>query len=214
MTKCSVDSEREQIHRWLSAPDPSSIHIEACIKRQSGTGLWFLNSKEFHDWTKDSNSFLWLYGIPGCGKTILSSTIVEEITLRFTLHNNLSHVAYFYFAVNDPKMQRHQGMVRSLIAQISAQHEITPRVLKRLYGSCMNGERQPKQNELLTTLQCLIQDSAQTFIVLDALDECTEREEILSDIKQIAEWKTGNLHILESHQSKGVRYRGIVSIIG
>jgi hypothetical protein len=58
------DNEHWQnIHQWLSPPDPSSNHNTACSKRQLTTGAWFLESEEFGKWKLGSNSFLWLHGI-------------------------------------------------------------------------------------------------------------------------------------------------------
>src|SRR6202451_2575857 len=57
------DPLREKIYRWLSPPDPSSNHNDACEKRQDSTGTWFVEGKQFADWKNDPNSFVWLYGI-------------------------------------------------------------------------------------------------------------------------------------------------------
>jgi hypothetical protein len=42
----------------------------------------------------------------------------------------------------------------------------------------------------------MLGDFHQTFIILDALDECREREELLELVKKIVYWKLKNLHIL------------------
>lgn len=56
---------------WYSAVDPYSNHSAACEKREPTTGDWFLNCAEFAAWLISQKSFLWLHGIPGCGKTVL-----------------------------------------------------------------------------------------------------------------------------------------------
>ena len=73
------EQRREKIERWLSPPDPSTNYNRALQQRQEGTGLWFLQSPMYIQWKTQQNSALWLYGIPGCGKTILSSTIIEDL---------------------------------------------------------------------------------------------------------------------------------------
>src|SRR5437763_5090980 len=87
----------EKIARWLSPPDPSTNYDKALQQRQDGSGLWFLQINVFAKWKKKQNSFLWLYGIPGCGKTILSSTIIENLK-RTIPHQSL---LYFYFDFKD-----------------------------------------------------------------------------------------------------------------
>jgi adenylylsulfate kinase-like enzyme len=120
---------RDKIHKWLAAPDPSSNHIDALGTRQATTGSWFIGSPKFANWKRNPNSFLWLYGIPGCGKTILASTIIQDLE-RCHLNLNIGAtpnpsqiyaVVYFYFAFSDDQKQNYEKMIRSLIKQLSQQ---------------------------------------------------------------------------------------------
>jgi DNA replication protein DnaC len=62
---------------------------------------------------------LWIYGIPGCGKTILSSAIIEN--LRASLGSQF--VLYFYFDFNNTAKQSLQNMIRSLISQLYTKND-------------------------------------------------------------------------------------------
>jgi hypothetical protein len=42
----------------------------------------------------------------------------------------------------------------------------------------------------------MVNEFNETFIILDALDECKERQELLEVIEEIAGWKIGKLHVL------------------
>jgi hypothetical protein len=137
-----IDDQRKEIHRWLSPPDPSFNHNEACKKRLDKTGTWFITSEQFSDWKVNSNSFLWLHGIPGCGKTILTSTITEDVLQHRHLGRTLA-VVYFYLDFNDIEKQQHEKMIRSLITHLSIQSASTPQALESLLSSCLNGGRQP-----------------------------------------------------------------------
>ncbi|PZC88567.1 vegetative incompatibility protein HET-E-1, partial [Pyrenophora tritici-repentis] len=77
----SQDQEEKlsKIRSWLSAPDPSTNYHKAHKQRQAETGVWLLEGEQFTTWKESAASRLWLYGIPGCGKTILSSTIIEHL---------------------------------------------------------------------------------------------------------------------------------------
>ncbi|KAI9856111.1 MAG: hypothetical protein M1813_009229 [Trichoglossum hirsutum] len=206
-TSMRMDDQREKIHRWLSPPDPSFNHNEACKKRQAETGTWFVRSEQFADWKTNPNSFLWLHGIPGCGKTILTSTIVEDVLQHCHLGRTLA-VAYFYFDFNDVEKRQHEKMICSLITHLSIQSASTPRALESLFSSCMNGQRRPTTGELLETLRQMVQTFDETFIILDALDECKKRQELLEDIEIFAEWKTERLHILvTSRREKDIEER-------
>ena len=105
-----------------------------------------------------------------------------------------SAVLFFYFDFNDAKKQRHEKMIRSLICQLSKY--CVNLVLQDLYSSCSNGGRQPTGEVLLSTLRQMMASLEDTYMILDALDECAERDELLSDLEQILSWEDANLHML------------------
>ena len=69
--KMSLDTDVKELRSWLSATDSTSNHHRAREQRQADTGLWFVHGEDFAHWKDDQASFLWLHGIPGCGKTVL-----------------------------------------------------------------------------------------------------------------------------------------------
>jgi predicted ATPase len=75
----SLDNQFDKIRRWLCPPDPSTNLNEAQKKRHKGTGSWFLKSKIFEQWKTGKFQHLWLHGLSGCGKTVLSATIIENL---------------------------------------------------------------------------------------------------------------------------------------
>ena len=105
-------------------------------------------------------------------------------------------IIYFYFDFNDTKKQRHENLICSMIVQLSMQSTNTPEALNTIYSRCQEGQQQPTVADLVLTLQHMLKDFHQMFIVLDALDECTEREGLLRLIKEIVDWKLEKLHIL------------------
>jgi hypothetical protein len=66
------EQTRNEILVWLAHTDPNTNHNDACEKRDDDTGLWFLNGDIYKQWQQIPQSFLWLHGPAGCGKTILS----------------------------------------------------------------------------------------------------------------------------------------------
>jgi hypothetical protein len=62
---------RNAIVGWLSNTDPFLNHSVAREKRESATGNWFIKGDTYKEWLNNPNSFLWLHGIPGCGKSVL-----------------------------------------------------------------------------------------------------------------------------------------------
>jgi len=191
LTQRALGDRQNDIIRWLSAPDPSLNYNNALKARNVKTGTWLIESAVFLRWTLNAGSLLWLYGIPGCGKTILSSTIIQYL-LDHCHQRPRSAVLYFYFDFNESGKQRHENMIRSLITQLSVCQKSISDSLDSLY----NSGRQPTNKGLLDTLHSIITASNEVFIILDALDECTERPELLSDIEEIMKWQDIRLHVL------------------
>ena len=105
-------------------------------------------------------------------------------------------IAYFYFDFNDREKQHHENLIRALITQFSAQCPSSPDALTRLYSQYHDGEQQPTGVDLLICLRHIIGCFQHAYIVLDALDECMEREELLVMIEEMVDWKLDNLHLL------------------
>ncbi|SLM39321.1 P-loop containing nucleoside triphosphate hydrolase [Lasallia pustulata] len=191
-----LGTEREKIHRWLSAGalDPSINQNRASRSRQANTGLWFVKSETFTYW-KASSALVWLHGKAGCGKTVLSSTIINAVLQEPQSKSEIA-VAYFYFDFNDVEKQKSDKMIRSLITQLSRQSKKKLNKLEALFSFCDNGERQPDVEGLLRVLKEVLEGFDETYIVLDALDECTDRKELLERMGEIQGWKLRQLRML------------------
>lgn len=62
----------DKIFRWLSSTDPTINQNAAWESHEPQTGKWFIGGKEYLHWKETPRSFLWIHGIAGCGKTVLS----------------------------------------------------------------------------------------------------------------------------------------------
>ncbi|KAM7186285.1 hypothetical protein V8F33_011881 [Rhypophila sp. PSN 637] len=175
-----IDSHLEKIRNWLKPPDPSTNFNNARALHHENTNQWFLDSEAYLKCktpyvkgAKDSNSFLWLNGIPGCGKTILSSSVVADLEQNAVLSPSL---IYFYFDFNDVEKQSLENAVRSLIAQLYGKRKEARAGVDTLYSACGNGDGQPSIAELHKVFLSMLQQAGEIWIVLDALDECSTRD--------------------------------------
>jgi Cdc6-like AAA superfamily ATPase len=190
-----VDAKLCKIRKWLSAPDPSINFQRALKERYSDTGLWFLESEEYTRWKTDAASPLWLYGIPGCGKTVLSATVLQNV-LQHCHHDPGKVTAYFFFDFNDAQKQNPELMLRSLLGQFSQQSINIPTSLDVLFSLCDSGQRQPSVHALLEALRPMVQELPNVYIIIDALDECVQRVELMDILETMAGWQLQNLHLL------------------
>ncbi len=115
---------------------------------------------------------MWLYGIAGCGKTILSSTVIADLQGNETTAQSL---LYFYFDFTDVEKRSTEKAVRSLIDQLYRKSTQAQGVLDSLYATNSQGRDQPSYASLQMALQSMITKCQNTWIILDGLDECETR---------------------------------------
>ena len=162
------------MYAWLRPTDPSTNYNKALDLRHLGSGQWLLNSDAYKSWQTCPNSFLWLNGKAGCGKTIISSTIIED--LRDKISDSHHHILlYFYFDFSNPTKQQYESMLRSLISQIYNSQPAIQSPLQALYTSMDMGKTQPEITLLKRTFYKMIGLTENVWMVLDALDECSDQ---------------------------------------
>ncbi|KAJ5117570.1 NACHT nucleoside triphosphatase [Penicillium atrosanguineum] len=184
------------IRAWLVAPDASANHNAIYAKHHPNTGLWLINSHDFANWLKERNSFLWLNGFAGCGKSVLCSIAIQN-TFREMKHRIGVGIAFFYFSFNDKSKQDDHGMLRALLLQLSVQFQDGEKELEQLHMLFKSST--PSVETLLQTLQKFLVQFQGSYILLDALDECPRdhgREAILRVIKAIRDWRLPSVHLL------------------
>ena len=80
--------------------------------------------------------------------------------------------------------------------QFSSRGTGIPDGLTALYSNGQQGEQQPMTTSLMKALRDILAGFHHAYILLDALDECAEQDKLLSFIRQVSDWKLGQLHIL------------------
>lgn len=102
------------VRDWLKAADASIEYTSATEKRHSQTGQWLVQGSIFRDWLVQGNSFLWLKGFAGCGKTVLCSTSIQH-TFRHVQSQHEGALAYFFFTFRDDSKQDASAFLRSTL---------------------------------------------------------------------------------------------------
>ena len=133
---------------------------------------------------------LWIYGLPGAGKTVISSTIVEYIVSEGALtkekHNK---VAYFYGNSMEKTHRTAFNICASLLSQLVTQIDKVPNLLLEGFQIARRHGR-PRICEadgVFHLFKSLVATLPPVFLVLDALDECTEITSILSWLKDVVQ---------------------------
>ncbi|KAG6904884.1 hypothetical protein DXG01_006459, partial [Tephrocybe rancida] len=123
-------------------------------------------------------------------------------------------IAYFFFDGRDSQnaLQLHENLIRSLISQFSHQRGGIPTELADLYKRC-GDYQQPLVNQLQDVLRNILNGFLHAYIVIDALDECANREETLLWVNKVVsntDWAADNLHIMVTSRPE----RDIEEVLG
>ena len=156
-------------------------------------------------WLQQENSFLWLYGFAGCGKSVLCSTAIQH-AFRHARSQAGSTVAFF-FTFNDESKQDTSALLRALLLQLSGQITGFNAKLARLKDTYHHGT--PPVPILTEYLRQAVNECRHVYLLLDALDESsakTSRADVLSIIDTMRGWELPGLHLLvTSRDILGIR---------
>ena len=130
-----------------------------------------------------------------------SSTIIEHLRRQMSRLSG-SLLIYFYFDFSDQTndKQKAEGFLRSVLRQLSLQTLYAPVV--SLYHDCNDGGIVASETKLRETLRLVLQDVPALFVVVDALDECSERNEMIDLLIMLKAWGMANTHILVSSRQE------------
>ncbi|KAG8820239.1 hypothetical protein FRC17_010213 [Serendipita sp. 399] len=193
-----ASEQAKEVLQWLKGADPKTNHNAARKKHEPGTGEWLLDSEQFKTWMGEDGKILWLNGIPGAGKTVLSSTVIEHLINQCKDGTDI-RIAYYYFDFSDHGKQTASGCLKSILHQLCEQSGAIPAAVKDLYTECKRAE--PSLSQLTTTLVEVLNNGCKYFIAIDALDECKEeeneheREYFFESLQEIISSTTGRYSI-------------------
>lgn len=156
------------------------------------TGDWIFRHPNFKEWLHSPDSaLLWCCGGPGAGKSVLASSVVEQVSELYSLNNNVG-LGFVYFKYDDPDSHKPPSVAAALMKQLCRRKEDVPSTLLEAFCQLDAKDRIPPWWKYQEMLMSVLDVFDQTFLVVDALDECPEqeREKILELIIHITDQKT------------------------
>ncbi|CEL11527.1 hypothetical protein ASPCAL14629 [Aspergillus calidoustus] len=162
-----VDSRRRLLER-LGATFTNDNYDGSLSLRQSGTASWIFERDEFQQWMKGGTEsrFLWIYGPPGFGKTVLAASVVEHLRKE-----RPSSTAYFFCVSEDEAKRKPWAILTSWIAQLIEQNEIAVKVASELIN--MDDQRAITRTAQWKLFAGLCAQINGCTFVIDGFDECT-----------------------------------------
>ncbi|KAI0444158.1 hypothetical protein F4803DRAFT_561045 [Xylaria telfairii] len=177
-----------EILDWISRIDYGPQQSNILNMAQQGTGQWFLNCVQYQDWLHAGTKTLFCPGMPGAGKTVLTSIIINDLWTRFREDTAIG-LAYIYCDFRRKEEQKLQDLNCSLLKQLAERHPNLPEDLKDLYRGHATRRTRPSPKELSKALRSTVATYSRVYVVIDALDECEVsngcRDRFLSEIFDI-----------------------------
>ncbi|KAK8011810.1 Alpha/Beta hydrolase protein [Apiospora arundinis] len=163
--------EDREILNWLTETNYGNQHSDILDRRQPGTGQWLLNATEYRQWLAKASQTLFCPGMPGAGKTILTSIVIDDLEHRLQ-DDRKSAVAYIYFNYKQKGDQKIHNLIASLLKQLAQARASLPVAVKQLYDNNFEKGMRPTLEEISRALYAVVSEQSRVFIVVDALDEC------------------------------------------
>ncbi|KAI9040298.1 uncharacterized protein KD926_008388 [Aspergillus affinis] len=181
-------TSREAILTSLSSLDFDKKQKHVFSQRREGTGQWLLQCQEFDCWFKGVTcQTLWCYGIPGGGKTVLTSMTVNYVS-EATEGLNVA-IAYIYCDYKDERTHSEFELLSSIARQLANHYVRIPEAVIKFRDKNADKKRNPTSKEWISLIEELSRPFQKTYIFIDALDECPEknRDEFLCVLKILEE---------------------------
>ncbi|KAF5983310.1 ankyrin protein [Fusarium bulbicola] len=155
---------------WLTTIDYGLQQSEFQKVQEPGTGCWLIETSEYRKWFKTPGQTLFCQGIPGVGKTILTSGLIDHLGSELA-SDSTSGISYIFCNFQRQDQQTSDGLLLCILKQLSAGLPLLPQCLRSLYTHHAIQRTRPSSREIISTLGSVISEHSRVFIIMDALDE-------------------------------------------
>ncbi|KAF9233294.1 hypothetical protein BU15DRAFT_66691 [Melanogaster broomeanus] len=168
-----ASDELKEMYKWMDAVDCTTKYEITLRQRQDETCKWLFDSRAYVHWCSSPKGFLRLCGKPGSGKSMLTSTVIQNLSKTAA---DSGVLAYFYCDFRTERSTHAFEIIRSLLTQLLRKYKDNwfP-LLDVLVNRKSNGSMPPVDLDMLYELLLkAVQLHNQPVLVIDALDECND----------------------------------------
>lgn len=169
-------------------------HRKNIPARGTGTCAWFLEQDNYKNWLTGTDSIaLWVSGDIGCGKTILSSFIVDELGSVEFRSRVPSTVCYFFCNTINDRESTAEGILQGILHQIFTAHPFLLQKHALPYYKEMGSRMFLSFGTLCDIFERISFDKSagDLFCIIDGVDECekSSRRQLIRLFNRILETK-------------------------
>ncbi|KAL8877479.1 MAG: hypothetical protein Q9198_004511 [Flavoplaca austrocitrina] len=181
------DKDYQAMLQWLSPLNFHLVHNDNLHGRHGDTGDWILRESSFEVWVAGHLDTLCCEGIPGAGKTIIASIIIDH--LRYRLESNGddhahrhsssglvdSSLSYVFCTFKDRVNQTAENLFGRIVKQLAEAYpkRFSP-LVRQLYQTREKTHERPLLADFVSMLGSMLRSFRLNYVVVDALDECAD----------------------------------------
>jgi ankyrin repeat protein len=189
VVRAKLDRKEDlEVLEWLTKHNHGAQQSDYFNRRQRGTGQWLLDSVKFKRWVEGDKLTLFCPGIPGSGKTILTSIVINEVTELVKNDDNVG-IAYLYCNFRRKSEQTARDLLASVLKQLAHQRPSLPAALRSLYDKHKDQRTWPSFEDIAKVFQSVVSEYTKVFVIIDALDELSLSDDccstLLSEIRDV-----------------------------
>jgi hypothetical protein len=145
---------------------------------------WILDNEQFKQWQENqTNRLLWIRGDPGKGKTMLLCGIIEELTQSI---GHTANISFFFCQATDARINNATAVLRGLIYSLVLKQPSLLSHVRSRYDQAGKAlfEDINAWNAVSRIFTDILKDPTlqDTYLMVDALDECTTDLPFLLDL--------------------------------
>jgi len=160
--------------QWLSPTDFPAQQHDIISRREEGTGQWFLDTPKFKRWLLGYKKTLFCPGIPGAGKTMIAAIAIDHLYQK-TLSDDIG-ITYLFCNYKVQTDQNASSLLAALLKQLVQSRPDIATPVTRMYEDHSKRRSRPSFDEIFKALQSICSSYTAVYIIVDALDECANRD--------------------------------------
>jgi hypothetical protein len=139
---------------WLSTLDFTTQQHDIIKRRETGTGVWFVESPQFISWLRGVDKPLFCCGMPGAGKTMVAAIAIDHISTTIpTTDIGLAYVFCNYKAQAD---QHALSLLTDILKQLAEGNANISSLIADMYELHARRKTRPSLEDIIRALNTAV----------------------------------------------------------
>jgi hypothetical protein len=187
LVRFEITKEARRVLQVLGADSADGFHRSNLQLHHPGTCLWFIDGSAFRDWRSTSSSKLWISGIPGAGKTVLSALAIDSALVN---SSPTKVVVFYYCSHQNDRSRLLTGILSCFIGQLARHNEECLAIVQAKFERSGHVDTPGWVNDgsdLTTLLESMFAYFEQVSILIDGVDECHDASIVSETLARLCE---------------------------